>query len=219
MDKHLEQVIDFSYQFFNVNPVNSEKINEFIERMFKAYTELSISPEELFKILETKHLITISDDFRVIKDDTDHIEWFNEITSNIRDREDFEWSFWKHYRTYLSSKLAKGVLEKLDTFSNRILSMIEDPLREGPWSCRGMVVGQVQSGKTASYTALVNKATDAGYKLIVVLAGIHDNLRSQTQERMNREFLGYDRQVIIEAGDPPKLGVGKYKNHKIVNNN
>jgi hypothetical protein len=216
MDKTLELIISFSYQFFNVNPVNSEKINEFIDLMSNAYKDYPINKEKLFKVLETKHLITISDDLRIIKDDKNHIEWFNEITSQVKDR-DLVWSLWNDYKLYLSEKLPKGVLDKLDDFSNRILSMIEDPFRDGSWACKGMVVGQVQSGKTSSYTALVNKATDAGYKLIIVLAGIHDNLRSQTQERMNREFLGYDRQVIIEAGDPPKLGVGKYKNHKIVN--
>jgi len=216
MDKILELIISFSYQFFNVNPVNSEKINEFIDLMSNAYKDYPINKEELFKVLETKHLITISDDLRIIKDDKNHIEWFNVLTSQIKDR-DLEWDFWRDYRLYLSEKLPKGVLDKLDDFSNRILSMIEDPYREGNWACKGMVVGQVQSGKTSSYTALINKATDAGYKLIIVLAGIHDNLRSQTQERMNKEFLGYDRQIVIEPGDPPKIGVGKYKNHNIVN--
>ena len=56
MDKHLELVINFSYQFFNANPVNSEKINEFIDFSFRGFPDLTISKEELFKILETKHL-------------------------------------------------------------------------------------------------------------------------------------------------------------------
>ncbi len=215
MDKTLELIISFSYQFFNVNPVNSKKINEFIDLMSNAYKDYPINKIELFKVLETKHLITISDDLRIIKDDQNHIEWFNEITSKIKGRE-LNWSFWSDYKLYLSSKLSKGVLEKLDDFSNRILSMIEDPLREGSWDCKGMVVGQVQSGKTSSYTALVNKATDAGYRLIIVLAGIHDNLRSQTQERMNKEFLGYDREVLL-SDNATRVGVGKYKNHNIVN--
>ena len=59
MDKTLELIISFSYQFFNVNPVNSEKINEFIDLMSNAYKGYPINKEELFKVLETKHLITI----------------------------------------------------------------------------------------------------------------------------------------------------------------
>jgi len=55
-----------------------------------------------------------------------------------------------------------------------------------------MVMGSVQSGKTANYTALITKAADAGYKLFIVFAGVHNSLRSQTQSRLNEEFLGYD---------------------------
>ena len=57
-----------------------------------------------------------------------------------------------------------------------------------------MVVGQVQSGKTANYAGLICKAADAGYKLIVVLAGLHNSLRSQTQLRLDEAFLGFDTQ-------------------------
>ncbi len=64
-----------------------------------------------------------------------------------------------------------------------------------------MVVGQVQSGKTANYTGLICKAADAGYRLIVVLAGIHNSLRSQTQLRLDEGFLGFDTQqrAILRA--------------------
>ncbi|HWC53983.1 MAG TPA: hypothetical protein VG676_10400, partial [Chitinophagaceae bacterium] len=53
---------------------------------------------------------------------------------------------------------------------------------------------QVQSGKTSNYTGLICKAADAGYKLIIVLAGLHNNLRSQTQLRIDEGFLGFDTQ-------------------------
>lgn len=57
---------------------------------------------------------------------------------------------------------------------------------------KGLVVGQVQSGKTANYTGLICKAADAGFNLIIVLAGMHNNLRSQTQHRLDEDFLGFD---------------------------
>ncbi|MGY2255726.1 PD-(D/E)XK motif protein [Pseudomonas reactans] len=57
---------------------------------------------------------------------------------------------------------------------------------------RGLVVGHVQSGKTGNYTGLICKAADAGYKIIIVLAGLHNNLRSQTQIRLEEGFLGYE---------------------------
>ena len=72
-----------------------------------------------------------------------------------------------------------------------------------------MVVGQVQSGKTGNYTGLICKAADAGYKLIVVLAGIDDSLRSQTQLRLDEGFLGYDTQKRMEFDQTnTRLGVG-----------
>ena len=55
-----------------------------------------------------------------------------------------------------------------------------------------MVMGHVQSGKTANYTGLVCKAADAGYKVIVIIAGIHNNLRNQTQRRIDEGFIGLD---------------------------
>jgi hypothetical protein len=53
-------------------------------------------------------------------------------------------------------------------------------------------MGQVQSGKTTNYSALVNKALDSGYRSVMVLAGQHNNLRSQTQSRLDEEVLGFD---------------------------
>ncbi len=52
----------------------------------------------------------------------------------------------------------------------------------------------MQSGKTANYIGLICKAADAGYKLIVILAGIDNGLRSQTQLRVDEGFLGFDTQ-------------------------
>src|SRR5262249_47711542 len=84
------------------------------------------------------------------------------------------------------------------------------PVRDGAWDRRGMVVGHVQSGKTSSYTGLICKAVDAGYKVVVVLAGIHNNLRSQTQMRLDEGFLGYE--TMEAAGNQNAaniIGVGE----------
>ena len=69
---------------------------------------------------------------------------------------------------------------------------LDDPKRDGSWDRRGLVVGEVQSGKTANYTGLICKAADAGYKLIIVLAGMFNDLRAQTQQRLDEGFIGYD---------------------------
>src|SRR5690606_24099363 len=63
-----------------------------------------------------------------------------------------------------------------------------------------------QSGKTANYTGLICKAADAGYKIIIVLAGLHNNLRTQTQIRLDEGFLGFA--TIADAEELPAVGVG-----------
>ena len=90
------------------------------------------------------------------------------------------------------------------------MRLLEDPERSGPWDRRGLVVGHVQSGKTANYTGLICKAADAGYKLIVVLAGLHKNLRSQTQMRLDEGFLGYETLPVTRAAgrELSEIGVG-----------
>lgn len=130
-----------------------------------------------------------------------HIPW---LTSEVKK----EWRYWRRYREWQEQKLPWSAVEALDETTDNILSMLEDPKREGSWDRRGMVVGHVQSGKTGNYTGLICKAADAGYKIIIVLAGLHNNLRSQTQMRLDEGFLGYQTSPIEGEGNV-SIGVGK----------
>jgi hypothetical protein len=135
----------------------------------------------------------------------DHIVWLPSKKSQI------EWKFWRRYQRYLLE--AKGIPEssiiRVDDFTDRVLELLENPLRDGEWDRRGMVVGQVQSGKTSNYSGLICKAADAGYKLIIVLAGMHKSLRSQTQIRLDEGFLGFDtRQARKFDKENMRIGVG-----------
>jgi len=73
--------------------------------------------------------------------------------------------------------------------SLRIISKTT-PVGRPEFQCRGLVVGYVQSGKTANFTAVAARAADVGYRLIIVLSGIHDSLRNQTQRRLDQELAG-----------------------------
>lgn len=128
-----------------------------------------------------------SNDPTSIGDDKDHLPWL------ANRRSDIEWRFWTRYRLFLTNaqNLAPAAVENIDKVSDEVLSRIEDPARDGAWDRRGLVMGNVQSGKTGTYTGLICKAADAGYKVIIVLAGLHNNLRSQTQVRLDEGFLGY----------------------------
>lgn len=97
--------------------------------------------------------------------------------------------FWPPLRTHLLEvkKWDQGTVDALDKESTNVIRLLR-PVG-GEIDVRGLVVGYVQSGKTANYTALVAKAADVGYRLIIVLAGVHNSLRRQTQERLQAELI------------------------------
>lgn len=100
--------------------------------------------------------------------------------------------FWTKYRERLFElDRSPKVIADIDAVTDAVLDGCGDPLkREAPWQRRGMVIGEVQSGKTGVFAGLMNKAADAGYKVIVVLAGMLNNLREQTQRRLDEDFVG-----------------------------
>lgn len=112
----------------------------------------------------------------------------------LTDREgDIAWKRWIAYRQLLTQKgFAPGVLATIDTSTRDILNCVGDPETTGQWKRRGLVIGEVQSGKTASYLGVVNRAADAGYRLIILLAGGTEALRKQTQFRVDEGLLGRD---------------------------
>ena len=99
--------------------------------------------------------------------------------------------YWSRYKKYIKTSLPDDVVKTIDTDTDIVMNNIENPDIEH-FNRYGMVVGHVQSGKTANYAALICKAADAGYKFIVVIAGGINNLRNQTQERINESFIGRD---------------------------
>jgi Z1 domain len=147
-----------------------------------------------------------------LDDPRGHDEWL------LSRRGEIEWKFWERYQRYLNEeiKMPPQAIRRLDDVTNQLLSRLESPLRQGSWDRRGMVVGQVQSGKTSNYMALICKAADAGYKLIVVLAGLHNSLRSQTQLRLDEGFLGFDTQKrgLFDPNNV-RLGVGRLTGAKL----
>ena len=136
-----------------------------------------------------------------LKDNSGHVDWLT--AARMRD-----WHYWRRYRDFQESKLSDTVVDGLDEATDDILALLEDPLRTDAWDRRGLVVGHVQSGKTSNYSGIICKAADAGYKIIIVLAGMHNNLRSQTQMRLEESFLGYETTVDRDPGMP--IGVAEF---------
>jgi hypothetical protein len=130
----------------------------------------------------------------VLSDAAGHIDWLGGV-----DRQ--EWKFWPRLERYLRrvDELEPAKVLELDRSTDKTLELLESPQREGRWDRRGLVVGHVQSGKTSHYTALAAKALDAGYQIIVILAGVHNSLRAQTHERIDEYLIGRDSAALLEA--------------------
>ena len=164
--------------------------------------------ERLARLIEEKYGISMG--LGAIVDAEDFRPWLHDarIKGEIGD------FYWSRYRKLLNLKgLPKSVVDSTDEVTDRVLDRLGDPRNTNPWSRRGMVVGHVQSGKTANYTGLICKAADAGYRLIVVIAGIHNNLRNQTQARIDEGFIGRDTGRLAHANRAQRqkiIGVGMF---------
>ncbi len=166
-----------------------EEITEAVNDILSIPKYAGIDRSALLKEVESIYTIRI-DDFRVIESQERRYPWLAAKKASV------QWSFWNRYRDYLQieKNFAPEVLGGLDRLTDKILDSVFDPAQKVVIAKKGLVVGQVQSEKTSNYTGVICKAADAGFKLIIVLAGIHNNLRSQTQLRIDEGFLGFDTQ-------------------------
>lgn len=129
------------------------------------------------------------------------------LTKERRDK--IQWNYSNRYFTLLeNSGRSEKVVEETKKSSLEILEKIGDPKSDSPFYVKGLVVGSVQSGKTGNFNAVINRAIDAGYGLIIVLSGIMEDLRSQTQLRIENDVIGSG---IIDVSTENKgvKGVGK----------
>lgn len=113
--------------------------------------------------------------------------WYGRV---MAERDPF---YWLHYRDYLAKRgWDENAIAALDLNTTRVVERLSDPERDEAYQAKGLVVGYVQSGKTANFTGVVAKAVDAGYRLVIVLTGTTDLLRGQTQRRLDKELAGYE---------------------------
>ncbi|MGH9895402.1 MAG: Z1 domain-containing protein, partial [bacterium] len=135
---------------------------------------------------------------RTIVADANRPDW-------LRDRDRSTWHYYPALRQFLLTSKGWTVtaLRTLDDSSDRVLRQLEPPEME-QFDIRGLVLGFVQSGKTANYTAVIAKAADAGYRLIIVLSGIDNGLRRQTNFRLKKELVGFPDNRSTAVRMPPR---------------
>lgn len=197
IDTNRQRVIKFVQELLldlpdrgSVTPaVIAEKIDQVIV-MMPAWGQ-GLDRQAVTDELIRRFSLWVGDD-STLSSDAGHEAWLTPIRKR-------QWLYWQRYREYLERQLSWKAVDAVDRATDSILGLLEDPLRPGPWDRRGLVVGHVQSGKTGNYTGLICKAADAGYKIIIVLAGLHNNLRSQTQIRLDEGFLGYETTAVDDV--------------------
>jgi hypothetical protein len=148
-------------------------------------------------------LANISDDVisNAIQKFQEQFEESNKVDSLVGDKKKTEnWflgpnespnSHWSKLVSILKTKKSWSdeMIKSLNEDSNAVVSKLSEPNIKIETMTKGLVLGYVQSGKTANYSAVISKALDAGYKFIIVLAGIHNNLRYQTEARLKAEIV------------------------------
>lgn len=212
MTEEERQIVSMaSIKLADGSQVTPERIAEAVGQLSVLYESGRVDPDAVRRELESRFAVTIGS-VQILQDDSDHLPWLHNRRSQV------QWHFWDRYELWLQKKgLPSAVIQSIDDLTDDVLGRLEDPEREGKWDRRGMVVGHVQSGKTANYAGLINKAVDAGYRLIIVLAGLNNNLRSQTQLRLDHDVIGYDSQILRAANqDLPGIGVGTVDSRWIV---
>lgn len=205
----LNEFINLCRARLGYQSITDDQLDETISFISRLYPDVNILQAR--KILAQMYSISV-DPYRKLVGKERRVPWYDNFKANNPDRVDK--GFWARYKTYLQTvkRFSPQVINNTDRLTDEILDFLFDPnLRKVDIDKKGLVVGHVQSGKTGNFTTLMCKAADAGFNLIIVLAGIHNNLRSQTQTRLDEEFLGFDTQYqrVYEQNGEFTIGVGK----------
>ena len=188
--------------------ITTEIIREEVMRfqvMYPLDTYPSINWEGIINELESHYTITIGSSETLYNH---KIPWIRNYKQNNPNLSDFP--FWNNYKRHLfeNQQLPQTVIDEIDQSTDAILDGMSNPNETDKFEKKGLVIGYVQSGKTGNYVGLINKAIDVGYQFIVVLAGMHNNLRQQTQFRIDQGVNG--KQKI--NGEETAVGVGTLMN-------
>lgn len=224
MGININEKCEIAYDFYGkiLEEIDADSLNErislaiekTIESMSALIEDADVLRDYLLgRISREKEEETVS---VMLGEEAENSTWWDEYRAeNVSDLK-----FWNRYRQYLFERKhweKSAITKSIGNPTDMLLNAIANPNRTVTQEKRAMVVGYVQSGKTANYIGLINKALDAGYKYIIVLAGIHNNLRSQTQSRIDEEVLGYEtsseaRQKQRERAEKNRIGVGTLYN-------
>ena len=211
-EKVVSRVSGILIERFNYHGSENFNLDQQMENLRDPVTDRALTEEEKEEVerrvltaiqYRRSHDGAILVPISVVADPREHEEWYdNWLAENNNETGGYYWKRLEHYlSTVLTDKYgpesAGIIVRSIDEATYGIIKKLANPHRP-EFSYKGLVVGYVQSGKTANFSALIAKAADAGYKLIVVLSGIHSILRRQTQIRLDKELTGMNDRGIEE---------------------
>lgn len=186
------EIIESSVAMTFMDTVPSEEaIRELVDKLRNSFSLTDEEYTQLIKRLHARLSIKMEQGSKLV---AEYRPWLAARRAAINP------FFWTRYRDFLlKRKWASPVVATLGQITDDILDSMGDPSSEGRWTRRGLVIGDVQSGKTSTYTALISKAADAGYPIVVLLTGTLENLRQQTQERLDEGFVGLASSDLLQT--------------------
>jgi hypothetical protein len=193
-DTNLESIVLLSFKGVEPPP-HREDIQKRVKDLAAVLGINDSETDGIVKRVEANLITTMDEGVSLVSKDEPHDEDWPKKKNNIT------WEYWKDYERHLAGESwGPKVIHTMGEVTDKILGLLKDPDELGAWARRGLVIGHVQSGKTSNYIGLISKAADAGYRFIIVIAGIHNNLRKQTQERIDEGFVGRDSQTKQHVG-------------------
>ena len=188
--------------------IDEEIIETALDRALQSFNDVDDDILEYVKgKIRSKFIVSFASE-SVILSDSSTPPWIDNKRGSM------EWHYWDAYKEFLLEEEERSpkLINDNSIIIDRILDMTGDPTLEGSWSRRGLVMGNVQSGKTQNFIGLLNKAADVGYKIIIILGGHQNELRKQTQIRLDQGLMGLESSHIgNNIGRRKKIGVGLYR--------
>lgn len=190
------------------NIENEKDIDENIDQLRMMLKFRNLDDEEIMHVknkIKSERSIKL-DMGSLIENEEKHEKWF------LKAKSELDMKYWDRYKTYLleDNGFPHKVVNTMDVMLDTLTDLLGNPNSVGSFQRRGLIIGDVQSGKTSNYTGLICKAADAGYKVIVLLTGTIESLRKQTQLRMDEGFVGRDSAIMIKKKVSNNIGAGKY---------
>lgn len=220
----MDNIISTAYKVLLAKADNSknqlfteQEIEEAVDKVLMLFgvsgAEAEQNRTKIVKAIQTRVNVAVSSSAAIYGADSSNWLTGERIEYDLNKK-----GFWNRYKRYLEEERSPEELKAVDSDTNNILGHLADPQSVGPQQKKGLVIGDVQSGKTSNYAGLICKAVDCGYKIIIVITGVLDTLRAQTQERLERDFVGASTNSNTDPNIP--YGVSIYnapENNELAN--